>query len=1169
MNREDKIKKHLIKEASQRVSIAKMNSKNSGMEDEQLKQYLTKEAYDRLSKLKLSNIIQEASLDKESMALSSGYRALRTATTNLQWKYPNIGKKSAAIMRAIEESFNTYRKGRVGGSGTSHPIQSGLYWDPIKVGEIPDDGSDGPQLSSEPLATFVMRFSYSRHILPNQNSEGYQDVMNTISAVDNFFASNNINFRIQDFIRDLEASNVPLYSYFHASDLGEDRGGAITNDEISKFLPSELYKMRTNPRDPNTAAGISSNKWFGPHAVTVIREKKPIRMTSSHRADMSIPNEAVDGLNWDSELLRAIANKVQQGYALDRISLERDLQMEKEKVRSTTKAEDTSILDSSYKNRLKNIIDEFKKGLEIQYMENVDPKKLRTTAKPKHEYHWGLERKDGKIGYRVGLATTGAKRNRKSNLNFDDLKLLLKNITLEASTVIPQMRGEKSADFEQDYMSFAQIERKNYNTPPDGFFVKDRSIVFSSNGLDSNPWEKGSRMLLVPSIKKLPDSKQGPGKLIYDSDNANMGRNQVTKNWYLAPRGGERIPALSNIVTTWGPKADAAIRSLAGSKTSFQNRNADRAWSLISSNRTNADSTWDVIQKYSGNWDKFDKEVLSVPLATAIDCYYKNAPQLKFSQQNINLFNELKGGSPLNVEEHARFANRIHQMAQHLKGDPLIGPILAEYPDNIDPRGFLKNMFEACRNNIPAANGLLAAIIEYQRSGNWDTLVSYMQNNGYIEEKSTDRETKMDQAGFDSWSKYGYPLGKMMDFVSCLVYASSGEVYERKSRKETVHDEVFGRNYSTSSGKGNGGQVMIGMRYAYNAGEVADINTEEGKQVIDMINEERNRRHDAYKIKGPTYRKSSNWENLGEKVVNINGKLVSVGEHQPLPQGATPPEYTSVKVIKVIENLEFFIGHAGSEDGWLKQMESGTDWQALLSSFKQRYPTLQGMLDVLISPIQARFDLLEVNAKKAIDNVRRRLEEELSSSPDAPSGKISVEVELQQQRSGTSILSTNSIADQTKVLQDKTESDKTKDPNENLEISAGDTEQPNTPEPVQPTVPTSPVSPNVPNTAPEISDTTQTGPTETMEELDKQPPIKPTTPVTQPQQMPKPMEENPRFVGKRKSPRNLVRRSPVRGITNRSSVITRLEKIANELDRRGITLLSDKVDIILKRITEC
>ena len=112
------------------------------------------------------------------------------------------------------------------------------------------------------------------------------------------------------------------------------------------------------------------------------------------------------------------------GYALNVVGLQNDLAEENRKVKRvvTSGSEDTAILDKEYKQRGIKIVQEFKKGLQVQYMDDVDPKKVYTTAKPKHAYHWGLEKRGNQVGYRVGLATTGSKRNMKSNLDFEDLQ---------------------------------------------------------------------------------------------------------------------------------------------------------------------------------------------------------------------------------------------------------------------------------------------------------------------------------------------------------------------------------------------------------------------------------------------------------------------------------------------------------------------------------------------------------------------------------------------------------------------------------------------------------------------------------------------------------------------------------------------------------------------------
>ena len=1166
---ESQIKKHLVKEASQRVSMSKVDFQPIKMQDALIKKDLMQEAYDRLFRLKYANTLHKASLEKEGMAFSPAARSMHTATNNLSWIYPEVGRLSQGIKNNIEEKFSVYRKAPVGGQGKAHPVQSGLFWDPFTIDQIDDGNPD--QKNGEPEATLVMRFAYRRHIMPLEGSENYDSAVGVIESVNQFFQQNNVDFSMTDFINAIESANVPLNAYFHASDLGEERGGAITQSEIADFI---LDKLQHNQSlDPRTSGSISSERWFTPHYYSEVADK-PMRMTGSHRSPKTFPNEAAMDIPYDSYALRALAYKIRQGYALNIPTLLAEINQIKEKVKRTKRlgpGDDTAILDEKYEHMGTNIINEFAKGMEVRFMEpdHNNPKK---NPAPSGHYHWGNQRTQGKVGYRVGLATTGTKRYIKSNLSPQELRLLLKHCTAGAwgylSTVhnIDKNDQRLRQDFEQNYVPYTDKQSKQYQTEADEFYIPAHSMVFSSNGLDSNPWEREGRMLLMPAVKKTPG-----GQIIYDSDNGNLGRNHLVKNWNSVQDRAGRVkePALSALVEQWGPKTEAALQMLA--KAQFNNKDAQLAWNTISTNRTNADATYDLINLYKGNWDAFEKKVLTSSIATAIDRYHQFLPNLDYNEQSLPLIRLLMRGVPLDENGQIEYAQQLHKLAGQMPKSP-ISSLVKQYPDEIDHRQFITGVFEICKNNIPEANPMLEAIQAYERTNDWDTLVQYMQNNGIIEAKDSDMQTRMDQSGFDSWTRYGYQLGKMMDFLSCLMYVANGERIERNYRKEKITDYVYGRKYSVSSGKGNGGQVMIGILYSYNADEVADMNTPEGQRVTKMINKERNRRHDAYRIKKDrnTYRQTSNWERLGERTVVINGKEVPIGEHEPLPVGAPPdPNLTSVRVIKVIENLEFFIGHAGSAEGMLQTVHRGSNWDNVLTEFQRRFPTLESTLNVLISPINIRFDLLELSAKKAIDNVRKNLEMELSTSDEIPGGKTSIEIQLKQ-GDRESILSSDMVDNDTSDLQGDMEAQNETNPNETINMPAEAAEVPQQPQP-QPTQTPLPITP----TMPEVIDTTVTGPLDTMNELGQQPrqtpPVQPGAkqPETKlPQEMPKSMEQNQDFVGKKKLKRSLVRRSPSRGLVNRSSVVKKLEKIAGKLDERGIILLADKIDLILRKINE-
>lgn len=1149
--KESRLKKHLTKEASRRVE--KMQKKSSF---NPLRKYFLKEAEQRI----------EASLSKEGMAWGTANRSLHEATINLAWdRYPDVHKRAKAIQEKIESNFGQYLKTReIGGKRRTVPIKAGLF----EVDNVDEFDPDNElKTSREPQSTLIMRFLYRRTILPLEGSEEYETARGATERVNALLFK--AGFDINEFIADLERLNIPLYPYYHASYLNEKKGGGIKQKQLNSFLAEERNRYS---RYPLLFGGIDPSQFYQEH-----RQKKPL-MTRQEITNRKFTNDQIGDIRYASYLLRAIANKVRQGYGLDFGSLYRDIEEQKDKDIRQMKAQgkETVALEDHYNRMWTNIVNEFASGMQVQST-GINLSSLEKTELPgipNNDYHWGPQIYNNELSYRVGMSVIGNGRNKKSKLSLEELKFALRNCRVPMlNYMISRKKNRSDPEFVRTmtnrYKRNIEPFLDEATVDPDEFLIPDHSTTYSSNGLDSYPIGFGDKigtMPVLPAMKKLPESAMDPnGSIVYDRDNSNIGRNHLVKNWNVVDNQGNVSEGLGYIFRKYGPLADRALRLLSRyDQPPFANESTPEnlAWNAVLKNRTNAEVVYDSIVRYGKNWNTFDQD-LSQSLSSELETFWEYAPLLNEEDPNDMellkfMYDLTSRGIPVSSNAQAMIANQIMTLGNNLDDKHPCKKIIRKYPDQINAVRLINNVFEICKNNILPDNPLRGAITQYRKDGNWQKLAQYMHNQGLIEQKATDQYTKIPQNEFGYYKKFGYQISKMMDFVSSLMYSCCREDLERQGKRDPIPtpERIYGRHYSSSSGKGQGGQIMIGVRYAFEAGLPVDVETEQGQKIMKMLKDEWKRRHDVYQIKGPTQRKTrwhQRMEWQGPRThVTPEGEEVPLGFQEPLPgTEEIRPEGIDHEVIRVIERLEYFIGHAGSSEGMLKEMRSGTDWYALRDEFLSRYPSLSGALGVIISPINIRFDILELAAKRGMDNVRKQLENEIQKS---------VELVMEGENRPTEVLSSDKINNEAVALQDKIREMQQEDTRETSSVELFAEEET--------------IKPRVPVTheeAPPVQEAPEVPPV-------SEPPVQPQPPTPQPVQpqfeeeeerpfsdMPKPMEQN--YINRKEKPkRNLFKQLPEKGMVNRSSVMNKLEKIADEFDRRGISLFADKIDFLLQEL---
>ena len=393
----------------------------------------------------------------------------------------------------------------------------------------------------------------------------------------------------------------------------------------------------------------------------------------------------------------------------------------------------------------------------------------------------------------------------------------------------------------------------------------------------------------------------------------------------------------------------------------------------------------------------------------------------------------------------------------------------------------------------------------------WDEYGRQLSKFGLTTKDATDQKTMITEQDFETLQKYGYAVAKMMDLAFGVLTRSCEEIF--KNRDGHVTEKIYGRQYSTSSGKYAEGQVMFGVRYAFNAPEIGSHDP----TMLRMVRDERRKRHILKPGEGGDVYRSTN--------VPQKGNL--------LDQDLSPIEAQSI--VKIVENVTYWVGQSSSTSNWFKPVYddlSGLNWQQALDYVKRKYPGIEQQLGVVYEPMNADLHRIETASKRALTKVQEKLK--------AQNKPIEI------------------------VYIDKDKTEEVLDAATNINI-----------EPVQERqIPSSgqgyshQFSPlHQPGQPTEFSRGPQTQP----QEIAPQPPAPTSIPPKTPKSMPmsNSMTDDNDFVRRRdNSKRRLIKKDihPDSGKIQRSSLIGNLIKLADQYDQIGEIILSSKIDKLIEII---
>ena len=278
------------------------------------------------------------------------------------------------------------------------------------------------------------------------------------------------------------------------------------------------------------------------------------------------------------------------------------------------------------------------------------------------------------------------------------------------------------------------------------------TIVRKNNGFDDYPGMPGETMPMVPPLRKTIG-----GEVMYDRDSGNLGGGHLRRSWK------NEMGGLNQILTNFGEvcKGWFSVLRNAANVEGFPEEITDAIRAVFWS-RTSAENVIEMLKKYP-NWQSYYDEHISKSLSSEL----------------------------ISAASLAKMKNSALSLDEMRNYD---------------------------LSNSNTVDKLSAQVIKKYLSGQitWDRATRYLhQLTKQLAEKPgknrvfgfPDKGTSLDQEGFEQLIQYGYPVAKMMDFLSALM---------TKSCKEVIQDPVTGKEHilhgrflSASSGAGKGGKAQL------------------------------------------------------------------------------------------------------------------------------------------------------------------------------------------------------------------------------------------------------------------------------------------------------------------------------------------------------------------------
>jgi len=211
--------------------------------------------------------------------------------------------------------------------------------------------------------------------------------------------------------------------------------------------------------------------------------------------------------------------------------------------------------------------------------------------------------------------------------------------------------------------------------------------------------------------------------------------------------------------------------------------------------------------------------------------------------------------------------------------------------------------------------------------------------------------------GFKAWKQYGYKLSKIMDLISAISVRACAQ-----QRSYSGGAKAYGVGYSTASGKAGGGEVMLGVRYAYRASDYKDYFVSPANREADVTGH-----LDSY---FSTLRRA-----LGKRHIRTGDVLTA--RTRNFEQGDWLPdtlEYSQQAARRggfvVVENVEYFVGIATSNKHFHKTLHHSMNFRDSLNYLYTHYADSFDQTQIFIEPFSINLKSLYGHVKKAVAMAR-------------------------------------------------------------------------------------------------------------------------------------------------------------------------------------------------------
>lgn len=409
--------------------------------------------------------IKEAAFHKLAMPVAQGQLKLKNSSSNLKWWVIKPEGRVEQIANEIQKAFTPFFT-QLSKSGKEQQLDPKAYFpNGFQTSE------DRKKNAAEPQCSLRVEFGFARQLIPTDKEfQGRSEsILQEIEIILPGF---------RDFINAIQDSRLTLQPFFHKISPSKAAGTLISKAQIEQFIEAENQRYRSGSGSMLPDGTLLNTSSFYSNQMQLMQNGVSLFPTMTDSFDRIYDTEQhLNGIHDVMPLIRAVLEKIRQGYSLDENGVKTDVQSYKQKSTKTR-------LHSSFREEKTNkIIQSFRDAL-TALGPDEDPSSYETLwhDKSSNTIYRGFR----VIGNKSAKVPVG--------LDIDDIRIMLKNLTQHGPGVV-------------DTFLY-----------PDQFVVPGASMKYQSNGWDTHPTKPESTMPLLPSLRNINN------QLEYDFDQINLGR---------------------------------------------------------------------------------------------------------------------------------------------------------------------------------------------------------------------------------------------------------------------------------------------------------------------------------------------------------------------------------------------------------------------------------------------------------------------------------------------------------------------------------------------------------------------------------------------------------------------------------------------------------------------